>query len=47
VGENFLVLVGLDIPGWGGTQRGFPFSKKKRRGNGGEICKDGNGRIEL
>ena len=29
------ICLGLDIPGWGGTQWGLPFSEDKGRGNGG------------
>lgn len=31
-----LVLMGLDVAGWGGTQGGFPFSVEKRREQWGE-----------
>jgi hypothetical protein len=38
-----LILLELDVPGWGGTQGQAPFSQEKGRGNGG-ICKGGIGR---
>ena len=41
-----LVLVGIDVPVWGGTQgEGFPLSEEKRRGYGRrEIYKGRTGR---
>lgn len=39
-----LVLLRLDIPGWGGIQEELPFSKEKGKGQWvGEICKGGPG----
>jgi hypothetical protein len=39
-----LVLLGLDVPGWGGTQRKPPFSEEKgKKAVEGEVCKGGTG----
>lgn len=32
MGEDVSDLLGLDAPGWSGTQGGLPFSEEKRRG---------------